>query len=78
MRESASEIACSSALKMLALFGSLVVLVNISMKYRCCHFVPHLRAISVQETIVDWLSYFRETTASETLNLRHGSLIWKR
>jgi len=26
MRESASEIACSSALKMLALFGSLVVL----------------------------------------------------
>ena len=28
MRESASEIACSSALKMLALFGSLVVLVT--------------------------------------------------
>jgi len=38
MRESASEIACSSALKMLYLFGKSGSFSDISMNYRCCHF----------------------------------------
>jgi len=46
----ASEIACSSALKMLALFGSLIILVvwPSSINYRCRYSVPHHRAICVQ------------------------------
>jgi len=47
MRESASEIACRSAEDACYNWQS-GSFSNISMNYRCCHLVPHLRAISVQ------------------------------